>query len=459
LAELALEPAKVTDADLTAISTGIALGQHLTDVIRMLEPDLTTFDRAAATRGVTLQELAWLGQALNSFGVVAAPIAASSRTNDPAQLQWNQRQLTISSPIQTHVGHSRTMRPATFSSTSPSARKRSLLPSADSEPSFGATVRQSAWPASTVAQGRAIPAATAKPTPRRVAMSPMSGPVESDEPRSVPGDAGLHHPDLPEAVGPAAPAVDAPQLPAATSLMSANAFPEPLAIAALTSIAAFPADAGSNAPLATPDWQPPTEMTHRTVEFPSEDGFMPIRFEATLPAMPDEPLLASTQADALPSSGDRSFPTGSVAIVSQRLYAAGIQITPPPDPVTTSQTPLADSRTAYRTPLATSPMPYKMTAEGLDDIRSGHAVPETTITTDRVAEPVLQSTQLPPAMSEGDAPQGEAGSRHGMILVDARQMGRWIIDQLEHYASRPAAMTTGIDPRMNATYPGAPTGV
>ena len=42
--------------------------------------------------------------------------------------------------------------------------------------------------------------------------------------------------------------------------------------------------------------------------------------------------------------------------------------------------------------------------------------------------------------------------------LDGAQLGRWMMDHLERDASRPGAMTTSLDPRMNAAYPGAPTG-
>jgi hypothetical protein len=53
--------------------------------------------------------------------------------------------------------------------------------------------------------------------------------------------------------------------------------------------------------------------------------------------------------------------------------------------------------------------------------------------------------------------QANSEPRQGMLVLDGAQLGRWVIDHLESSASRPGAMTTGIDPRMNATYPGAPT--
>ena len=58
-----------------------------------------------------------------------------------------------------------------------------------------------------------------------------------------------------------------------------------------------------------------------------------------------------------------------------------------------------------------------------------------------------------------ESAQTESEPRQGMLVLDGAQLGRWMIDHLEHRASRPGAMTTGIDPRMSAEYPGASTGV
>lgn len=49
--------------------------------------------------------------------------------------------------------------------------------------------------------------------------------------------------------------------------------------------------------------------------------------------------------------------------------------------------------------------------------------------------------------------------QEGVIFLDSSRMGRWIMDHLARQASRAGAGTTGIDPRMGPTYPGAPTGV
>ena len=83
----------------------------------------------------------------------------------------------------------------------------------------------------------------------------------------------------------------------------------------------------------------------------------------------------------------------------------------------------------------------------------------TTATPSLTAADAAGAPELPksaPAPSERQ--QAESEPRQGTLVLDSAQLGRWVIEHLERHASRPAAMTTGIDPRMNATYPGAPTG-
>ena len=45
------------------------------------------------------------------------------------------------------------------------------------------------------------------------------------------------------------------------------------------------------------------------------------------------------------------------------------------------------------------------------------------------------------------------------ILIDGTELGRWVIDHIADQAMRPNAGTTGIDPCVVASFPGAPTGV
>ena len=65
--------------------------------------------------------------------------------------------------------------------------------------------------------------------------------------------------------------------------------------------------------------------------------------------------------------------------------------------------------------------------------------------------------RLPAQVQEGDAGTN-AAARQGTIVLDGAQLGRWMLDHLAMRASRPGAGTTGIDPRINALYPGAHSG-
>jgi hypothetical protein len=76
------------------------------------------------------------------------------------------------------------------------------------------------------------------------------------------------------------------------------------------------------------------------------------------------------------------------------------------------------------------------------------------VSPDKAAQPEVPQSRAAPA----ESPQAESEPRQGTIILDGAQLGQWVIDHLEKYASRPGAMTTGIDPRMSAIYPGAPTG-
>jgi hypothetical protein len=52
-----------------------------------------------------------------------------------------------------------------------------------------------------------------------------------------------------------------------------------------------------------------------------------------------------------------------------------------------------------------------------------------------------------------------AEPRRGTIILDGALLGRWVADRLARQASRPVAGTTGIDPRINPTFPGAPISI
>jgi hypothetical protein len=85
-------------------------------------------------------------------------------------------------------------------------------------------------------------------------------------------------------------------------------------------------------------------------------------------------------------------------------------------------------------------------------------VPNTTAPSFLVNNAFAKPAASESASASSESQQVSSEPRQGVLVLDGAQLGRWVIDHLENSASRPGAMTTGIDPRMNATYPGAPTG-
>jgi hypothetical protein len=64
-------------------------------------------------------------------------------------------------------------------------------------------------------------------------------------------------------------------------------------------------------------------------------------------------------------------------------------------------------------------------------------------------DPTLQSAVPPPSEPPSAALQGD-------VYVDGSRLGRWMTDRLVTAAELPRAATTGFDPRMTPTWPGAP---
>jgi hypothetical protein len=56
-------------------------------------------------------------------------------------------------------------------------------------------------------------------------------------------------------------------------------------------------------------------------------------------------------------------------------------------------------------------------------------------------------------------PEVSSEPKAGIVVVDGGYLGRWIFDRLSRQASRPSGGTTGVDPRVSATHPGATVGI
>jgi hypothetical protein len=74
------------------------------------------------------------------------------------------------------------------------------------------------------------------------------------------------------------------------------------------------------------------------------------------------------------------------------------------------------------------------------------------------AQAMATDEQQPPAMSRQSV-EPAAEPRQGLLILDGTLLGRWIMDRIARQASRPVAGTTGIDPRISPTFPGAAASV
>jgi hypothetical protein len=83
---------------------------------------------------------------------------------------------------------------------------------------------------------------------------------------------------------------------------------------------------------------------------------------------------------------------------------------------------------------------------------------ETPFVTSKTWQPPVGASWQPPTAGSSRPPATASEQRQGTIFLDGARLGSWIIDHLAKRASRPISGTAGIDPRINATFPGAPTG-
>jgi len=73
--------------------------------------------------------------------------------------------------------------------------------------------------------------------------------------------------------------------------------------------------------------------------------------------------------------------------------------------------------------------------------------------------PAGTETQQDPKTSDAsDSSGASSGATRGSIFLDGVALGRWMMDHLAKEASRPISGMTGADPRVTASYPGAPIG-
>ncbi len=107
------------------------------------------------------------------------------------------------------------------------------------------------------------------------------------------------------------------------------------------------------------------------------------------------------------------------------------------------------------------PMPRMKRRSRQDIVSVASSAAPITAPIDYGAQHAPAAPKSPPATrpDQPQATQNMAEPCQGTIFLDGTLLGRWMIDHLARQATRPASGTTGIDPRINATFPGAPSGV
>jgi hypothetical protein len=135
----------------------------------------------------------------------------------------------------------------------------------------------------------------------------------------------------------------------------------------------------------------------------------------SLPPAPGPDPVAMPRAMAVLPSDSHSQPLSSPRIADAPRQPATPQVGQPvaPIPLSRPQAPTSPTAAEAISPVASRPAPEAPTAD-------------------------------PPAFAE--------------IHLDGQALGRWLTRQLEARLNRPPAGTTGFDPRMTPTWPGAPTG-
>jgi hypothetical protein len=149
-------------------------------------------------------------------------------------------------------------------------------------------------------------------------------------------------------------------------------------------------------------------------------------------------------------------------VVPQRPeQSSSLSVTPVQSSVRLEQ--LARVAPARRPIGATAPQYFTAAPIGLPDPQDDWPTSRNSIDT---SPPLVANRNSPRQMTRTTPPPGgqpestqTAGTeQQGTVALDGAQLGRWVIDHLERQASRPGTMTTGVDPRMTATFPGAPIG-
>ena len=200
----------------------------------------------------------------------------------------------------------------------------------------------------------------------------------------------------------------------------------------------------------------------------------PVMPKADMSFAKDSPVRHPDAAEHPPAAA----PVGRLLDLSTELTGMPLDAIQKPDILPTTPAPTT-SRAIDMSTIRTSLTSGMMTTAALSQAslimgpsvpNLSPRVPPTTRRIDSVspsvAPPIVETMD---EVASRDASRPSSKSRQSMetaiepsrgtIILDGALLGRWVMDRLARQASRPVAGTTGIDPRINATFAGAPTSV
>jgi hypothetical protein len=392
----------VTVDEAPTIGSGLALGHGVSKMIATLEPELVALNRTVSSSSALLKTITQLGGRLNRFNPNMAPIVVPLHIRQPDEGRIEQPGASAPKLERTHTAHQATVQDASVSRPPARTHQAKLSSLGDLHP--GDHLVSQATPTSP--QDTPVPIAA-------------SSTVSAATKRLAIRAAGLREPAL---------ASPSPAMQASSSFPTSLSSPD-----SATSVLIRPI---------TPAIQPSTTLSIAPSITPSITRSIGL------------PVLRSV----LPSiSPNFPAPSDGSSQVTNPLQIAAADMTKIYGSDLTSQShgvmmgalaPGSPSELAPHMPAA----PISGPVDGVGVMPSTSAPPF--LINDDLAGPVASQS----VSTSSEPQQASSEPRQGMLVLDGAQLGRWVIDHLESSASRPGAMTTGIDPRMNATYPGAPTG-
>lgn len=384
----------------TAIGTRLALGHGVSKDIALLRPQLATLDIALGPAAAMLAMLQRLGKELSILAAGAAPIRfTKGRMTAPIEQTLlgpaDPTRRDIASPRSTFSRFARTFLPP-IQDSAPVTREAGTLTSPSARQENGQAPLGASIPSARSDAPHKTETTLTRTAPR------IAQPVHGTEPM-------------------------------ATTLARGSDMPSPVWTA------------GSEDPIS---YAPAPGDTPSGASADEDIGTLSLqRPEQTL-SLPFSIMQAAPRFDQ-PQQTQIAGPISAGAVAIADFSAAPLNLSGPRNGRSPEASQLPEASRSLKA--SRSPEASRSPAETLV------SDPWAAMPTRGLSSP-LAVTRSPVADEPGEQ-QSTAELPQSAVALDGVQLGRWIVEYLERQASRPGTMITGIDPRMTATFPGAPSGV